>query len=150
MIASSKRRAFAPIASFLLIAGALVGCSATEPTDPTPTERFATQADYNAAFEACIAKSGITLPDSKDGGFVLPEGEAAQTALQGCMEELGTPPGQPDDATYERQNAAYIACLREGGIDIADPKPGEPAPFPNDLPAELANKCAAVFEGSGE
>ncbi|MGP4113938.1 hypothetical protein ACTWP5_23880 [Streptomyces sp. 4N509B] len=82
------------------------------------------------AWYDCMRENGVDLPDPdpNNPAIRLPEGGAndpeVRAAQEACQDELpGGGPGNGEPLTAEQldQMREFTACLRENGVDIADP-----------------------------
>lgn len=87
-----------------------------------------------ADFERCMEDHGAVLParpaaggEDPDGRVVLPADP--EQARGDCEPRLGRP---PDEAELRARIERHIACMREHGVDLAEP-PSE-GPFQVELP----------------
>jgi hypothetical protein len=88
------------------------------------------------AYARCMRQHGIDMPDPKFDAAgraamqmpsgVGPDGPKFKAAEQACQQYLpgGGEPEKPDPQT-QQQMLAYARCMRQHGINIPDPKPGE-------------------------
>lgn len=111
--------------------------------------------DYQLDFASCMREKGVDMPDpGADGSIEAHAGDGFMEAAQTCQDELGPPPAPPGGGgtkTEEEQRAEWLeiaACLRENGIDVPDPGPGESLTLNLDeTPEEVLEECAP--EGIG-
>jgi hypothetical protein len=87
------------------------------------------------AYARCLRQHGVDMPDPKfdaQGRMALqmpagvgPDDPKFKAADQACQQYA--PSGEPDkpDPQLQQQMVAYARCMRQHGINIADPKPGE-------------------------
>jgi hypothetical protein len=87
------------------------------------------------AYARCLRQHGIDMPDPKfdaQGRMAMqlpagvgPDDPKFKAAEQACKQYA--PSGEPEqvDPQTQRQMVAYARCMRQHGINIADPKPGE-------------------------
>jgi hypothetical protein len=87
------------------------------------------------AYARCLRQHGIDMPDPKfdaQGRMAMqlpagvgPDDPKFKAADQACKQYA--PSGEPEqvDPQTQRQMVAYARCMRQQGINIADPKPGE-------------------------
>ncbi|TYB66786.1 hypothetical protein FXF51_16990 [Nonomuraea sp. PA05] len=84
-------------------------------------------------FAQCMREHGVDMPDPKEGRIQLkiPKGadqkkvEEAHQACQPIM-DAAVPEGEGQDAAGYDQMVKFAQCMRDQGIDMADPKPGQP------------------------
>ncbi|WDN57203.1 hypothetical protein [Streptomyces clavuligerus] len=94
----------------------------------------ADRADQLVAFTRCMRENGIDMPDPAPGeeNIQLPAGTkgdaGTQKALATCQRHLGSGTGAKDvtDGAVHDRAVELAKCLREKGVNVADPKPGEP------------------------
>jgi hypothetical protein len=87
------------------------------------------------AYARCLRQHGIDMPDPKfdaNGHMAMqlpsgvgPDDPKFKAAEQACKQYA--PSGAPEqvDPQAQQQMLAYARCMRQHGIDIPDPKPGE-------------------------
>jgi hypothetical protein len=107
-------------------AGARTKASAT----PSPTPSGNMQ-DQLLRYAACMRAHGVNMPDPQVNGgrfaMQIPKGasqakiDAAQSACKQYLPNGGAPPSM-SPADVERQRK-YAACMRQHGVDMADPDP---------------------------
>ncbi|RVX41796.1 hypothetical protein EDD27_4367 [Nonomuraea polychroma] len=108
----------------------------TSPAAPAASPSAKTDPQAAALqFAKCMREHGINMPDPKidEGNFQisLPRGvtpEKAEKAHKACehLIESAIPEGEKPSAEDHDQMVKFAQCMREHGIDMADPKPGEP------------------------
>ncbi|NJP88604.1 hypothetical protein HCN51_03880 [Nonomuraea sp. FMUSA5-5] len=88
-------------------------------------------------FAQCMREHGIDMPDPQEGRIMLkiPKGmdqkkvEQAQKACRPIMDAVVNAGERPADAAGFDQLVKFAQCMREQGIDMADPQPGQPLRF---------------------
>jgi hypothetical protein len=87
------------------------------------------------AYARCLRQHGINMPDPKfdaNGHMAMqmpsgvgPDDPKFKAAEEACKQYA--PPGEPEkvDPQVQQQMLAYARCMRQHGINIPDPKPGE-------------------------
>lgn len=120
---------------------ATLGSPAPDASAPPPDQGAGDPMDAMLDFAACMREHGIDMPDPQpvDGGgaIVVQYGvgepgsasagdiEAFTAAEEACrvhMEAFERPPADPErDAELMESMLAYVACMREQGIEMADP-----------------------------
>lgn len=142
------------LAAAVLLAGALMGGCGSADETPSPGGQSPSAdsfEDYQLAFAECMREHGIDMPDpSGDGSMRAPaiKDMDAFTAASGkCQEKLGQPPvaeGGPTKSDEEQlaEMMAIAECLREHGVEVPDPKPGEMVSIPMDAPSDVLETCA--------
>lgn len=117
--------------------------------DRTPA--FESFEDYQLAFAECLRSRGVDVADPSDGGQSITQAdEAFLDAAVACQAQIGPPPARggqsggdgPSEATLRDEHLEIAACLREHGVDVPDPGPGEDLAVPSDVPAEAFETCA--------
>jgi hypothetical protein len=99
---------------------------------------------------------GIDMPDPTEDGQKVANGPGFTEAVEACGSELGDPParegGAPLKSDEERraEDLKTAACLRDHGVDVADPEPGGSLDVPADVPQDALEACApnGVIMGS--
>ncbi|UBU09122.1 hypothetical protein [Nonomuraea gerenzanensis] len=89
--------------------------------------------DAALKFAQCMREYGVDMPDPKEGRvrLTVPEGadkkklEEAQQACHPIM-EAAVGEGEGPDAADHDQLVKFARCMREQGVDLADPQPGRP------------------------
>jgi len=114
-------------------------------------------------FAQCMRKHGIDMPDPKVGGGKVnikinakgvPRSklQGAQKACQHFMAAGGKGPAA-DDPKARDQLLKFAQCMREHGIDMADPKPGQGVdlrvPKGSRAKLEAAQKACQKFQPGG-
>ncbi|MDP9072203.1 MAG: hypothetical protein M3N68_13165 [Actinomycetota bacterium] len=91
------------------------------------------------AFARCMRENGVDMPDPETGGDgmvlmqpgdgPLPSEEKMTEAAKSCdhlMKEAGPPKLSPEDQSrLQDAMVAFARCMRENGVDLPDPEPGE-------------------------
>lgn len=113
-------------------------------------------------FAQCMREHGVDMPDPVDGRIRITrrKGEEAKTeqALKECehlMQDAVRDRGGPIDQERYDQMVKYAQCMREHGIDLPDPRPGEPLRLrirkDEEAKAKEAQKaCRHLAPGLGE
>lgn len=160
----TRTRRIAALAAVVTVAGAwlLPGCSAADPADSRAAadapagggsgESAKSEGAFVAwqlQFASCMREQGFDVPDpsgASNESMTIPDDlDAFETAADSCREEIGEPPvtsGRDPQELLER-DAAFVSCLRENGVQIDDPQPGEPAKIPDVIAGDLLEKCFA-------
>jgi hypothetical protein len=143
-----RRRRVTALAAVPLLLLALSACS---PQSSAGDEENPSQGSlqWRLDFAECMRGQGIDMEDPAPNGAVPatgPEDETPerQAATEFCLEELGTAPAQPGGETEQQVHEDQLAiakCLREQGIDVADPEPGGSLVLPEDVSEEVAELC---------
>jgi hypothetical protein len=137
------------------------GNEAAASASPTPA---VDAQDAQLKYAQCMRENGVDVKDPEPGKPVRITGngekgnydkvQAAQKKCQSILQEGGVAPNQNDP---ERADAMlkFAQCMREHGINVPDPKPGEglkiQAPEGGDRSkAEAAQKeCRELLPGGG-
>ena len=95
---------------------------------PSPTS----DEDRALAFARCMRQHGVNVPDpgSGSGGKVQVGGGsngATKRATAACQHLLPSGKLNPNDPRFIDQEVALARCLRQHGIDVADPTPAHPS-----------------------
>lgn len=131
----------------------LAGCGGGGGTEDQPKQ---TVADWSLSYATCMREHGIDMPDPKPGeGLALPMGgpgmEATVEASDACRAELGDPPvaegEQPTDRELQERQLKLVQCLREHGVDVPDPQPGQGIGLDLSWPAEALQACGIPVPG---
>ncbi|MFI7079604.1 hypothetical protein ACIBO1_20100 [Micromonospora sp. NPDC049903] len=156
MLTSKKSR---HIAALLLTAPLIAGLTACSTADtgsaPAPrgnqTKTFDSFEEYQLAFSNCMRGKGIDMADPNNGGQSISQADDGfLEAAKACQSEIGRPParegdpghgGDPAD-TLREEHLKIAKCLREHGVDVADPAPGEDLAIPSDVPVDAFETCA--------
>jgi hypothetical protein len=90
--------------------------------------------DAQLQYAQCMRENGIDVADPEPGKPVRITGDgnktnydklqAAQKKCQPILEQAGVAP-DANDPERQDANLRYARCMREHGIDMPDPKPGE-------------------------
>lgn len=160
MPVTKKSRHFASLLLAVPLIAVLSACSAADTggddgSSPRPdanqTQTFDSFEEYQLAFAACMRDKGIDMADPGDGGQSITQADDAfMEAAEACQTELGTPPSResgsdnvgPSSEELREQHLEIAECLREHGVDVPDPAPGEELAIPSDVPAEAFETCA--------
>lgn len=137
---SGRRKMFAALAVVVALAVPLSACSSSE--DPKvsslskgaesakPTDQNTLSAqEAEAKFASCMQENGVDLQvsdDGQSGSVSVGSGDASQVekAMETCKEFLpdggDVEPASPEELESAR---AFARCMREHGVDMADPDP---------------------------
>lgn len=151
------------IAALLLAVPLIAGLSACGAGDtgnengstPNPqgnqTQTFDSFEEYQLAFSECIRGKGIDMGDPNNGGQSITQADDAfNEAAKACRTEIGKPPAREGDSGHGSDSADALReehleiaeCLRERGVDVPDPAPGEDLAIPSDVPIDAFETCA--------
>jgi hypothetical protein len=111
--------------------------------------------DWRVAFAGCMRGEGVDVPDPAAGGTKglsvdSSNQDALMAAAKKCQAKLGPMPPvsqaekDAQKAQLQKSMLAAAKCLRDNGIDVADPKPGENITVPGTAPQELQDKCGVL------
>ncbi|MDR7277041.1 hypothetical protein [Catenuloplanes atrovinosus] len=139
----------------LLAAGGAAACGTTDgtaaPEDTAAPEASAerTQHEWALAFAACMRGRGVDMPDPEENGAIAlgggPGQEHVSEAATACRAEVGEPPagegGPMTDEERMEQQLKKVQCLREHGVDVPDPQPGQGMAFDASWPEEALRAC---------
>jgi hypothetical protein len=154
-----KRLGLALTAPLLLLGLALAGCGgssdggdgiASAGTDPTATPSAAATGEppsddpneRRLQLTKCLRDNGLEVDDFDPNGglpeagkaFATADPEKRDAAFDACRQYAG---GADQQAAMSEENKAktleYVRCLREQGVDIADPDPETGRPQTKDL-----------------
>ncbi|CAN5218894.1 hypothetical protein BH11ACT4_BH11ACT4_02710 [soil metagenome] len=121
------------------------------PGGSTPPPASMSASDWRVAFAGCMREQGIDMTDPGDGGqgvsITGSNQDAMAAAAQKCQAELGPIPPlsqaeqDAQDAESQKTMLAAAKCLRDNGVDVADPKPGDTVKVPDGTPQDVLDKC---------
>lgn len=117
--------------SSVALAAALVGCGGGTGGSPTASPTLSDQ-DRALTYVQCMRKNGIQMEDPEPGGGVRlrvqPGMESKlKAAEQACKAFSPMREGQGKMSAEDLDRMTKLAqCLRRNGLDVKDPKPGEP------------------------
>ena len=136
------------IAALVLLVGALGACGDDRGADGDTASQAAVL-QWRLDYANCMRSHGIEVKDPEPNGAVAasgPEDETPQrqAAEDACRRELGAPPVQSggDTVTNVRQEQLDLAkCLRDKGISVDDPAPGDSVVVPENLSDDITKAC---------
>lgn len=153
------RKAFATAAAVFL----LTGCGALgddSEADGAGGETAEVQTDEEALldFAACMRDNGIDMPDpdEEDIRIALPGGDEDEETLMAATEEcedlLPVDEDAPSEEEMFEESLRIAECMRENGIDVDDPEPGQGLALPaeDDEQSEAVSACVEEHQGAGE
>lgn len=89
--------------------------------------------DAQLKFAQCMRANGVNMPDPTPGqkGFRITENKGdqgkTQAAMKKCQQYLQAgQQGKTQDPKVHDQQVKYAQCMRQHGVNIPDPKPGQP------------------------
>ncbi|WP_194409670.1 hypothetical protein [Microbacterium cremeum] len=160
MATTKKSRYIATLLLALPLIAVLSACGAADTrgddgSSPDPQASQAPQFDsfeeYQLGFAECMRDKGIDMADPADGGQSIGQADDAfMEAAEACQTEMGMPPAResgsdnvgPSSEELRQQHLEIAECLREHGVDVPDPGPGEELAIPSDVPADAFETCA--------
>lgn len=160
MLTTKKPSHLAALLLAVTLAAGLSACAAADPSGgnssaPEPqgsgTQSFDSFDEYQLAFAQCMRDRGIDMGDPDGGGQSITQADDAfLEAAEACQSEIGEPPANTGDAgtggpsaeELREEHLKIAECLRELGVDVPDPAPGEDLAIPSDVPAEAFETCA--------
>jgi hypothetical protein len=107
----------------------LSACSSAGTTAQPATGGQASAEQSVVKYAQCMRENGINIPDpGSSGALEMPEGydrndPKTKAAEQACSQYLPTL-SDADRKAFDAESLAFTRCLRESGIDIADPIDG--------------------------
>jgi hypothetical protein len=119
----------------------LAGCGGGDPqSGPTRAPGggggAGTMQDQMVAYARCMREQGVDMPDpdpNMPNRLTLPKGVDPQklsAAQKACRGSAPQGIGGPEDTQQHDQMVAMARCLREHGVDVPDPRPGQPLRLP--------------------
>lgn len=144
------------------VASAGTPAAATTPGGSASPAAPADREEAALKFAQCMREHGVDMPDPIDGRIRITrrEGEEAKTerALKECehLMQQGVRDGRgPIDQQRYDEMVKYAQCMREHGIDMPDPRPGEPIRLhirkdQEAKAAEAQKACRHLAPGLGE
>jgi hypothetical protein len=119
--------------SSVALAAALVGCGNGGPGGSTPTSTTANAHDQAVKFAQCMREHGIDMEDPKpgQGGFRIRAQEGSEAKMKEAQKACrALSPDQEGDGQMSAEELDRMTklaqCLRRHGLDVKDPKPGQP------------------------
>jgi hypothetical protein len=83
-------------------------------------------------FAQCMRQNGVDMPDPDGSGRIQIRGERGdaektEAAMKKCRHfmEAGRRAGNPDDPKVRDQMLKFAQCMRQHGVNVPDPQPGE-------------------------
>ncbi|HVM02767.1 MAG TPA: hypothetical protein VM263_08865, partial [Acidimicrobiales bacterium] len=137
-----------------LVAGAaLAGCGGAGPADPAGSSR-----DAVLDFYQCLRDGGLDVADPGPGSGIAVRGidtddpatravveACAGSRLSGSGERVTVGEGRMGDRLADtRSLITFVDCLRDRGVDIADPSPDGRIPMPRNVDPSAAEFQAAT------
>lgn len=151
----TRRSRLVAFAAIPLLLCSLSACAPQPPEGGTGENAGTGSVQWRLDFAECMRSQGIDMKDPAPNGAVQasgPEDETPerQAATAACLEQLGSPPVQSGENTEQEvgEDQLHIAqCLRDQGLDVADPAPGGSVVLPENLTAEIADACGVDSTG---
>ena len=141
------------LAVLVAMAGvALGGCGGGESAGaPKAASGGDAQFQWDLKFTRCLREQGIQIddPDPVKGAPAVTHDDAYAAASKTCAGKVGDPPSaasaKDPKARKQRQATALkqVKCLRDHGVDIKDPAPGEALQIPEGTSEDVMNRCFA-------
>ncbi|WP_405148424.1 hypothetical protein OG589_11030 [Sphaerisporangium sp. NBC_01403] len=102
-------------------------------------------------YAKCMRDHGVDMPDPKPGQAIAAAKPDATTekAIKACAKLMPASPDMGDPEEMYQRQVKLARCMREKGVDIADPKPGEGIALPSgdqDKVLKAARECQAVVK----
>ena len=102
-------------------------------------------------YAACMRDNGVDMPDPEGGGMtalpaVDPEDEEMAAALEECEGLLPVDENAPSEEEAFEYALRMTECMRENGLDVPDPEPGQGLAITTeheDEDMEVMTRCAA-------
>lgn len=121
------------VAGSVLLGVALLTACSPDSGGPPATTTTAVAADGPVRFTQCVRGQGFDLPDPPPGATTVELPAKAKTdpgmaaAVDKCRHFLDDGSGKnPNDAQQQDRAVALARCLRDHGLSVADPAPGQP------------------------
>jgi hypothetical protein len=117
--------------SSVALAAVLAGCGGGLGGSPTASPTANAQ-DQALKYVQCMRKHGIQMEDPKPGGGLAIRGgpgmeSKLKAAEEACRALAPTGKGKGKMSAEDLDRMTKLAqCLRRNGLDVKDPKPGEP------------------------
>jgi hypothetical protein len=143
--------ALAGALALVLVVAACGGSSSSAPSGGVAAGGGDPQFKWDLKFVGCLRSQGIEIEDPRPTtGFPAVNRDAAFTAAsKTCEEKIGDPPaaenGGPTGSAKEQKTILReVKCMREHGIDMADPGPQEAMIVPEGASPQAIEDCLAV------
>jgi len=106
---------------------------------------------WELKFTHCLREQGISIgdPDPVKGAPAVEHDAAYLAASKTCQGQVGEPPAATSssgpEAEKERADAELkmAKCLREHGVDAADPSPDEALAVPQGTSSKVLDECTS-------
>jgi hypothetical protein len=123
---------YAAAASLAALALALAGCgSGGGGTHAATSSAAADEQDMNVKFAQCMREHGVDMPDPVPGQpgirITSKKGDEAKVdaAMRACQKYSPKRDIDPNDPAVRDRILRTAQCLREHGLDVPDPAPGQ-------------------------
>ncbi len=149
----------------LLMATVVTGCS-TGSGHPSKAKSSTDPGDQQVAYARCMRQHGVNMPDPGGSGSMRIQTKKGQTmqdiqaAMAACRSKRPTNGGSGGAAGKSTLNlVAFARCMRQHGVDMADPQPNGSGGFRFSLPrnaksnprfATAERACAKYFPMAGQ
>lgn len=89
--------------------------------------------DQEREYASCMRQHGYDMKDPGPGEVagINPNDPKFGPAAEACKSLEPTSSENPDDPAVLDKERRYASCMRQHGVDIPDPKPGEGMQLPN-------------------
>jgi hypothetical protein len=111
------------------------GGSAKASASASPSQSLNPQ-DRALKFAQCMRQNGVDMPDpGSDGRIQIRANPGNQAKVQAAMKKCqhfmqgGGRLGNPDDPKVRDQMVKFAQCMRQHGVDVPDPQPGQGLQF---------------------
>ncbi|MEO3748733.1 hypothetical protein [Plantactinospora sp. B5E13] len=133
----------------------VAACGSDGETAPQATASAANPDDQRLAYVRCMRENGVDMPEDENAtGFPKPAGgEAAMRAAEEACRPFAPPKigGAANDPAAQDRLIQLARCLRERGIEVPDPQPGEGLRMPpGSADSERAKQAIAECSKSGK
>jgi hypothetical protein len=106
------------------------GGTAKASASASPSQSLNPQ-DAALKFAQCMRQNGVDMPDpGSDGRFQIRANRGNQSKVQAAMKKCqhlmqGGRLGNPDDPKVRDRMLKFAQCMREHGVNVPDPRPGQ-------------------------
>jgi hypothetical protein len=107
------------------------GGTAKASASASPSQSLSVQ-DRALKFAQCMRQNGVDMPDPGANGNIQIKSNSGnrakvQAAMQKCQHFMqgGGRLGNPDDPKVRDQMLKFAQCMRQHGVDVPDPQPGQ-------------------------
>jgi pyruvate/2-oxoglutarate dehydrogenase complex dihydrolipoamide acyltransferase (E2) component len=117
--------------------------------------------DAQLKFAQCMRENGVDMPDPDGSGRIEIKGKPGdrgklQAAMQKCQHfmQAGGAARRLDDPKMRDQMLKFAQCMRQHGVDVPDPQPGEGiqmrVPKGDDAKFQAAQQACGQLFGGGK